>query len=82
MTPVIGVIQARMGSSRVPGKAMLDLAGRPLIWHMIDRMRRVRGVGPLVLATTADPRNEPMIALARSAICPAISCSRLVAIAR
>ena len=66
MTPVIGVIQARMGSSRVPGKAMLDLAGRPLIWHMIDRMRRVRGVGPLVLATTADPRNEPMIALARS----------------
>jgi spore coat polysaccharide biosynthesis protein SpsF (cytidylyltransferase family) len=62
--PVIGIIQARMGSSRVPGKAMLDLAGRPLIWHMIDRMRRVRGVGPLILATTADRRNDPMVAFA------------------
>lgn len=66
MSDFIGVIQARMGSSRVPGKAMLELAGRPLIWHMIDRMRRVRGVDPLVLATTADPRNEPMIELAQA----------------
>lgn len=66
MSDFIGVIQARMGSSRVPGKAMLDLAGQPLIWHMIDRMRRVKGVGPIVLATTTDPRNEPMIALAQS----------------
>lgn len=62
--PVIGILQARMGSSRVPGKAMLDLAGRPLIWHMMDRMRRVRGVGSLILATTADPRNDPMVAFA------------------
>ena len=62
--PVICVIQARMGSSRVPGKAMLDLAGRPLLWHMIDRMRRVRGVETLILATTADPRNDPMAAFA------------------
>ncbi|MEI6540571.1 MAG: NTP transferase domain-containing protein [Planctomycetota bacterium] len=66
MKDFIGVIQARMGSNRVPGKAMLDLAGRPLIWHMIDRMRRVRGIGPIVLATTTDPRNEPMIAFSES----------------
>jgi spore coat polysaccharide biosynthesis protein SpsF len=50
-----------MGSSRVPGKAMLDLAGRPLIWRLIDWMRRVEGIGPTVLATTGDPRNQPMI---------------------
>ncbi len=59
--PVIALIQARMGSSRVPGKAMLDLAGRPLLGHMIDRVRRVRHVGHVVLATTTDPRNDPMI---------------------
>jgi spore coat polysaccharide biosynthesis protein SpsF len=53
-----------MGSSRLPGKAMLDLAGRPLVWHMIDRLRRVPELDEIVLATTADPRNEPLIALA------------------
>ncbi len=63
---VIAVIQARMGSSRVPGKAMLDLAGRPLIGHMIDRVRRVRHVDSIVLATTTDPRNAPMIEFARA----------------
>ncbi len=64
--PVIAVVQARMGSSRVPGKAMLDLAGRPLIGHMIDRVRRVRHVGAIVLATSTDPRNAPMIDFARA----------------
>ena len=64
MADIIGIIQARMGSSRVPGKAMLDLAGKPLIWHMIDRMRRVEGVGDLILATTTDPRNDPLVAFA------------------
>jgi spore coat polysaccharide biosynthesis protein SpsF len=61
---VAGVIQARMGSTRLPGKVMKPLAGRPLIWHIADRLRRTRGVGPLVLATTIDPRNDPMAAYA------------------
>ena len=65
MSAVIGIIQARMGSSRVPGKAMIKLAGKPLIWHMIDRMRRVTDVGPLVLATTSDVRNRPLIEYCR-----------------
>ena len=63
---VLGVIQARMGSSRLPGKALIDLAGKPLVWHMIDRMRRVNGVSEIVLATTADPRNEPLIEYCKS----------------
>ena len=66
MNRVIGVIQARMGSRRIPRKAMIDLAGRPLIWHLIDRVRRVKGVGHIIVATTADPLNEPMIKFARS----------------
>lgn len=58
MPGVIGVIQARMRSSRVPGKALLKLAGKPLLWHMVDRMRRVNGIGQIVLATSAEPQNE------------------------
>jgi spore coat polysaccharide biosynthesis protein SpsF len=66
MTNIIGIIQARMGSSRIPGKAMIDLAGKPLIWHMIDRMRRVKGITELILATTDDPRNKPLIDYCKS----------------
>jgi spore coat polysaccharide biosynthesis protein SpsF len=62
----IGLIQARMGSSRLPGKVMLDLAGRPLVWHMIDRLRRVPELDEIVLATTMDRRNEPLVAFAAS----------------
>lgn len=66
MTPVIGLIQARMGSSRVPGKAMIEFAGKPLLWHMLDRLRRVPQIGPIVLATSTDPRNEPIVEFACS----------------
>lgn len=50
-----------MGSSRLPGKAMLPLAGKPLIWHMIDRMRAAGCCEHLYLATTSDPRNDPLV---------------------
>lgn len=63
---VAGVIQARMGSTRLPGKALLPLAGRPLVWHIVDRMRRTERCESIVLATTADPRNEPLVAWAES----------------
>ena len=35
-------IEARMTSSRLPGKVMLEAAGKPLLEHMIERLRRVR----------------------------------------
>lgn len=65
MTRVVGVLQARMGSTRLPGKAMRPLAGKPLVWHMIDRMRRAGVCEELVLATTADQRNDPLVAFCR-----------------
>ena len=55
---VIGVIQARMGSTRVPGKALLNLAGKPLLWHIIDRMRRVKHIEKIILATSTSPEND------------------------
>ncbi len=61
-----------MGSSRVPGKAMLDLAGHPLIWHMIDRVRRVEHIDQIVLATTVDLRNDPLVAFAETCGIPCV----------
>lgn len=53
----VAIIQARMGSKRVPGKTMVDINGKPLIWHIIDRARR-SNVDEVALATTDDPKDD------------------------
>lgn len=63
---VVAVIQARMRSKRLPGKAMLDLAGRPLLAHVIDRAQHIEGVDAVVVATSIGEENAPLIELARS----------------
>jgi len=45
------IIPARFGSQRLPGKPLADLAGRPLISHVVDRARRARGVDVVAVAT-------------------------------
>jgi hypothetical protein len=35
--PVIAIIQARMGSSRLPGKSLADIEGQPMLWHVVQR---------------------------------------------
>ena len=53
----IAVIQARMASQRLPGKAMLEIVGRPLIEHVIRRASRIEGVSKIVLATSKNHEN-------------------------
>ena len=55
-----------MGSTRLPGKALKPLAGKPLVWHIIDRVRRTQVCDRQVLATTTDPRNDPLADFARA----------------
>ena len=61
MVKVIGIIGARLNSSRLPAKHLLDLAGRPMIDHIFDRLSRVPEIDKLVLATTHDDFNQPLI---------------------
>lgn len=56
--PVVAVIQARMGSSRLPGKVLMDVAGRPLLWHIVHRLRQCRTVDQVAIATSTDPGDE------------------------
>ena len=49
-----------MGSTRLPGKAMKPLAGKPMIWHIWDRLTRTPGVSDVVLAITQDAKNNDM----------------------
>lgn len=46
------IIQARMGSQRLPGKILMPLCGKPLLWHIVDRLRRCELVDEITVATT------------------------------
>src|SRR5262245_42134393 len=57
---VLAVVQARVGSTRLPGKALLPIAGRPVVAHVVERIRAARGVDEVVLATTANPEDDAL----------------------
>ena len=54
------IVQARMGSSRFPGKMLQELAGKPLIWHVIHRLRQCARVSQIILATSDQPADDPL----------------------
>ena len=62
---VVAVVQARLGSSRLPGKALAEIAGRPMLAHVLSRAATVRGVDQVVLATTVKPEDDALAELAR-----------------
>jgi 3-deoxy-manno-octulosonate cytidylyltransferase (CMP-KDO synthetase) len=51
MMRVVGLIPARYASKRFPGKALADLAGKPLLQHVVERARQARSLSEVVVAT-------------------------------
>lgn len=58
MTRIACVIQARMGSTRLPGKVLMDLAGRPVLRWVWDACYRSAGIDELVVATSTSPQDD------------------------
>lgn len=56
----LGIIQARMGSTRLPGKIMADIAGKPLIRHVIERSQAAETMDRLVVATTQGAEDDAL----------------------
>jgi len=63
---VISVIQARMGSSRLPGKVMKEAVGIPLIGHLLSRLKKSKLIDAFIVATSDNTENEPMISYLES----------------
>jgi spore coat polysaccharide biosynthesis protein SpsF len=61
---VVAIIQARMGSSRRPGKTLADISGKPLIWHVVERTRASQTVDSVVLATTTEENDQQLLKIA------------------
>jgi len=65
MPSVNAIVQARMGSTRLYGKAMASLAGKPLLFHVLERTAAIAGIDRTILATSNDDANTPLIELAK-----------------
>lgn len=55
---IVGVIQARMGSTRLPGKAMKPILGTPMLFLQIERMQRAHSIDRLVVATSSEQGDD------------------------
>src|ERR1700730_18242390 len=61
---VVASIEARMTSTRLPGKVLLPCLGRPMLELMIERVKRSRYLDTIVIATTTNGTDNPIVELA------------------
>ena len=55
------IVQARMSSTRLPGKVLLPIGGRPMLSYQLERLRRVRAQDLIVIATTVNAADDPIV---------------------
>jgi len=59
------LIQARTGSSRLPEKVLAEIEGRQLVWHVINRVKKIKSVQQVVLITTTKKNDKILLDLAQ-----------------
>ncbi|MBK8761687.1 MAG: glycosyltransferase family protein [Sulfuritalea sp.] len=64
---VVSIIQARMSSTRLPGKVLMPLAGQPVLWHVVVRIRACQTIAEVVVATSTDATDDAIEAWCKSA---------------
>jgi spore coat polysaccharide biosynthesis protein SpsF len=67
---VVAIVQARMTSSRLPGKVLLPILGQPMLALQLERMRRATLLDDIVIATTTNVTDEPIVAFCQAHCTP------------
>jgi len=57
----VAIILSRMTSSRLPGKALVDICGKPNLQFMIERVRQAKHLDALCVATTTNSTDDPIV---------------------
>lgn len=70
---VVAIVQARMGSSRLPGKVLADIAGEPMLGRVVQRLGRARTIQNILVATSSAPSDDAVAEFCRAR---AIACYR------
>jgi len=62
---IVAIVQARMGSTRLPGKVLRPIAGRPLLWHIVHRLKKSHLIEDVAIATTTNPLDDAIVEFGR-----------------
>lgn len=62
---ILAIVQARMGSSRLPGKVLMEICGQPMLQLQLERVRRAALIDRILVATTDSPADQPIVELCR-----------------
>jgi spore coat polysaccharide biosynthesis protein SpsF len=62
---IVAFVQARMSSSRLPGKVLKDITGEPMLVHVVERAKKAKLINQVVVATTDDPSDDAIEALCK-----------------
>ena len=58
---IVASIQARLGSTRLPGKVLKDINGKPMLLRHVERLRRSRLLDDVIIATTTNPNDDKIV---------------------
>lgn len=60
MAKIVAIVQARMDSSRLPGKVLKEILGKPMLWHLATRVQKAEYVDDVVIATTTHKDDDSL----------------------
>ncbi len=78
----VAIIQARMASTRLPGKVLMDLAGKPMLAHVVMRVGLCRLIDDVIIATSRQSQDDPIEQLAQRLKCACFRGSETDVLAR
>ena len=59
------ILQARIGSTRLPGKALMPILGKPMLFYTVETLKKSPAADRIVLAIPDNPKDDPLVALSR-----------------
>lgn len=68
----VAIVQARMTSTRLPGKVLREVLGRPLLAYQLERMRAAASLDRIVIATTTNATDDPIVAFCEREGCDVV----------
>lgn len=57
---IVGIVQARIGASRLPGKVLLDIEGEPMLVRVVERTKRAKSLTEILVATSLEKEDDPI----------------------
>jgi glutamate-1-semialdehyde aminotransferase/spore coat polysaccharide biosynthesis protein SpsF (cytidylyltransferase family) len=56
----VAMVQARLGSTRLPGKVLAEINGKPMLWHVVRRLQRARRLDRVMVVTSTSATDDPL----------------------